>query len=448
MPSFSRRGMIAAAGSALAGLALPASAAGAGNREAVGPVMDASALDLKPDSPDDQSAVMQAAIDKASDRNAVLMLPAGRYRVAGLKVTRPVSIVCTPGGARLERNGNGPVLTLSGKSIYLRNLTLDGGDAASQDPVLRAEAVTDLCLDRLTVTRSRGGGISLLRCAGTVSECAITEVAETALFALDSTGLEIFRNTISAIGNNGIQVWRSTVGEDGTKVSENRISAVRADNGGSGQNGNGINIFRAGSVSVSGNRITDCAFSAVRVNAGSNAQIIGNSCERLGEVALYAEFGFQGAVISNNLVDNAALGVSITNFNHDGRLAVCSGNLIRNLFTRTEGESRGVGIAIEADAAITGNVIEKAPRAGIMVGWGRYQRNVAVTGNMVRDALWGIAASVAPGAGRVLIAQNLLADCSEAAIIGHQNGRGVTADLAKAAAADVPVNLTVSGNSA
>jgi putative cofactor-binding repeat protein len=52
----------------------------------------------------------------------------------------------------------------------------------------------------------------------------------------------------------------------------------------------------------------------------------------LGEVALYAEFDFPGTVIANNIVDTAAMGISVTNFNEGGRLAVLQGNLI--LFRR------------------------------------------------------------------------------------------------------------------
>ena len=55
--------------------------------------------------------------------------------------------------------------------------------------------------------------------------------------------------------------------------------------------------------------------------SASNLQIVGNTCTGLGECALYAEFGFEGAVIANNIVDGAALGVSVTNFNKGGRLA-------------------------------------------------------------------------------------------------------------------------------
>ena len=64
--------------------------------------------------------------------------------------------------------------------------------------------------------------------------------------------------------------------------------------------------------------------------------MIANSCARLGEVALYAEFGFEGALIANNLVDTAATGISVTNFNDGGRLAVVQGNLVRNLFRRED----------------------------------------------------------------------------------------------------------------
>src|SRR5581483_2757772 len=130
-------------------------------------------------------------------------------------------------------------------------------------------------------------------------------------------------------GDNGILIWRSEVGEDATLVTANRIERIAAKSGGSGQNGNGINVFRAGSVMVTNNRIADCAFSAIRANSASNCQMIGNSCARLGEVALYAEFSFEGAVIANNIVDNAAMGVSVTNFNEGGRLAVVQGRTPR-----------------------------------------------------------------------------------------------------------------------
>ena len=172
---------------------------------------------------------------------------------------------------------------------------------------------------------------------------------------------------------------------------DNRIEDIDNVAGGSGQYGNAINVFRAGNVIVRGNRISRAAFSAVRGNAASNIQITGNTATDLGEVAIYSEFGFEGAVIANNTVDGAALGICDCNFNEGGRLAVVQGNMIRNLKPKrpigtAPDDAGGVGIAVEADASVTGNVIENAPVAGIMVGWGAYMRDVSVAGNVVRDA--------------------------------------------------------------
>ena len=57
---------------------------------------------------------------------------------------------------------------------------------------------------------------------------------------------------------------------------------------------------------VSNNRIAKCAFSAVRANAASNVQIIGNNCRDCGEVGIIVEFAFSGALIANNIVERAA----------------------------------------------------------------------------------------------------------------------------------------------
>ena len=150
-------------------------------------------------------------------------------------------------------------------------------------------------------------------------------------------------------------------------------------------------MFRADNVIVRGNRIRNAAYSAMRGNRASNLQIVGNTCTGLGEVAIYAEFGFEGAIIANNIVDGAAVGVAITNFDKGGRLAVVQGNLIRNLRRgRPAGDdpsdAPAIGIGIEADTAVSGNVIENVEGTGIRAGWGHYLRDVTVTGNVVRGA--------------------------------------------------------------
>jgi uncharacterized secreted repeat protein (TIGR03808 family) len=158
----------------------------------------------------------------------------------------------------------------------------------------------------------------------------------------------------------------------------------------------------------------------------------------------------EGAVIANNSVDRAAIGIAVTNFNAGGRLAVVQGNIIRNLLPKRPpgtdpGDAAGVGISVEADTAVTGNVVENAPTAGIMLGWGHYLRDIAVTGNVVRKADIGIAVSVAPGAGTALIANNVIAETPRGAVVGMARSKPVTGDLSKAGVEQY-ANITLSGN--
>jgi uncharacterized secreted repeat protein (TIGR03808 family) len=211
-----------------------------------------------------------------------------------------------------------------------------------------------------------------------------------------------------------------------------------------------VNVFRAGNVIVRGNRIRNCAFTAVRGNAASGLHVDGNSITDTREVAIYAEFGFEGAVIANNTIDGAAIGVAVTNFNQGGRLAVVQGNLIRNLIAKRPAgtdpnDGNGIGIGVEADTAVTGNIIENAPVAGISVGWGQYLRDVSVTGNVVRSAGVGIAVSVTPGAGSAVIADNLISGTKSGAIVGMDQRRPMTGDLAREGAARY-AQLAINGN--
>src|ERR1700741_2484749 len=235
----------------------------------------------------------------------------------------------------------------------------------------------------------------------------LTTTTATAVVSFDALGLIVARNTILGTNDNGIEILRTAVGDDGTLVLDNRIEDIKAGPGGSGQYGNAINAFRAGNVIVRGNRIKNCDYSAVRGNSASNIQIVGNSVSGVREVALYSEFSFEGAVIANNTVDGAALGVSVCNFNEGGRLSVVQGNIIRNLLPKrpigtAPDDDAGIGIYVEADSSVTGNVVENAPSFGIVAGWGKYLRDVAISGNVIRNSFVGIGVSVVPGDGTAL----------------------------------------------
>ena len=109
---------------------------------------------------------------------------------------------------------------------------------------------------------------------------------------------------------------------------------------------------------MANNTIRRCAFSAVRNNGGAGVLISNNSCADLGETAIFAEFAFEGCVISGNSINGARCGVQMVNFaDHKGRAAVCANNIIRSL-RPTEGHSGHefgyeCAIKVEADATVS-----------------------------------------------------------------------------------------------
>jgi uncharacterized secreted repeat protein (TIGR03808 family) len=466
---FDRRRLFAAlAGAAGAASAAPAFARD--RRKAAGPepgagampvhdpapraLIDGATLGLRSNSTEDQSQALQHAIDYAAAARGVLQLAPGSYRAGGLKLPPYTAITGVAGATRIVVSSSSNLMTaVGGSHICISSLILDGDNSPlpEQRGLIHIAQGRGVRVADCEIINAGGNGITLQGVEGAVTGNTLS-VADAAIFSLDAQALTISGNHVHGAGNNGILVWRSAPGEDGTLVVDNRIENIANKSGGSGQYGNAINVFRADNVIVRGNRIRKAAFSAVRGNAASNLQIVSNTCTGLGEVALYAEFAFEGAVIANNIVDGAAIGVSVTNFNDGGRLAVVQGNLIRNLVdhrpTGTDpNDDAGIGIGVEADTLVSGNVIENAPHAGIAAGSGRYLRDIAINGNLVRGADYGITVSVAPGAGTSLIANNLISGARRGAIVGMAGKKPVTGDLAEEDATRY-AQLTINGNRA
>ncbi len=447
--SLDRRRLIAAlAGAATAGAAAPARAREAASSSTI----DATALGLRPNAADDQSQILQRAIERAATAGAVLHLPAGFYRAGGLQLPPHAAIAGRAGATRIVMAGGPSMIASTGSdNISLTGLIFDGASIPLPDRrgLVHLTQGRALRIADCEIVAAGRNGIALEAMDGEVTGNTIS-AADNAIFSTDARGLRIAGNTVRGAGNGGILVWRTTAGDDGTLVVDNRIDNVADKSGGSGQYGNAVNVFRANNVMVRGNRIRNAAFSAVRGNAASNLQILGNTCSQIGEVALYSEFAFEGAMIANNIVDGAAIGVSVTNFNDGGRLAVVQGNLIRNLSPRRPAgtdpnDGAGIGIGVEADTAVSGNVIENAPSIGIAAGWGQYLRDVTINANVVRDAGYGIAVSVAPGAGSAVIADNLVSGARLGAIVGMEWKKPVTGDLSQAGA-ERYAQLSVVGN--
>ena len=431
--SMNRRRLIGASAAGVAGaLAMsPDSARAAPPASALG--RDVTQYGVRPGSSDDQTKNLQRAIDEATRAQVPLALPPGVYRTGMLRLGSGTQLVGVRGATKLVFSGGASMLQGEGaNSVGLIGLTFDGGGIAlpQRRGLVHCLGGRDIRIADCEITASGGNGVWLEQVSGDISGNIFTKIATTAVVSFDAQGLIVSRNTIINTNDNGIEILRTSIGDDGTLVLDNRIEDIKAGPGGSGQYGNAINAFRAGNVIVRGNRIRNCDYSAVRGNSASNIQITGNSVSDVREVALYSEFSFEGAVIANNTVDGAAVGVSVCNFN----VAVVQGNIIRNLLPKrpigtAPDDDAGVGIYVEADSSVTGNVIENAPSFGIVAGWGKYLRDIAISGNVIRKAFVGIGVSVVPGAGTALVNNNMISETPRGAVVGLDHARAVTTDL-------------------
>ena len=142
---------------------------------------------------------------------------------------------------------------------------------------------------------------------------------------------------------------------------------------------------------IADNSVADCAFSAIRANSCGNLQVTGNTCLRSGETAIYAEFTFEGAVITGNIVDGAANGISVVNFNEGGRLAVVHRQ------PRAQPRDRSAPTPPTRPASASASRWRPTRPSPAMssrtrrstacnLGWGPFLRNVTATGNVIRNA--------------------------------------------------------------
>lgn len=400
----------------------------------------------------DQSRALARALDRSAQEGRPLALGPGLYRAAGVMFPDGASIVGVPETTRIELSGAGPLFVSRGaKRLSLRGVVLDGSNipGGAQSGVLELLDVEQILLDEVALVDAGGTALVMVRSGGIVRNCRIENARHAALFSMDGRGVTVTDNQIRGCRNNGVVIRRTAKGDDGSMVSRNRIEDTGALDGGLGWNGNAVNVSKAGGVIVSDNAIRRSAFTAVRAHETSDVMISDNLCLDSGETGLYVEFGFSGAVVSGNIVDGAANGISVANFNEGGRLATVVGNVVRNCFRRKRldqpGEGYGQGIGVEADIAVTGNVVENAASFGITAGWGPYLRDVTISGNVVRSCEVGIGVSVVEGVGPATIVGNTVTGSRKGGVVGYRWADAATPDLAIGGAGGLP-GLTVAQN--
>lgn len=390
----------------------------------------------------DQSRKLQAAMNAAARSGRLLLLPGAGFNVSEVSVPTGLTMIGIRGQSILTTPGDKRLAHITGaSSISIENVVFQANapeTAAGVNGLIEIDRATDITFRGCEFNNAAGNGISAGDSGFTVEDCSFYSPETAAILSLNGKGVMIRGNRISDCGNGGIRIWRDEPGADGSIVTGNRISNIDWLDGGNGQNGNGISIYRADGVIVSDNTISGCAFSAVRVNAGRDTQIRGNTCRDSSEVAIFSEFEFSGSVIADNIVDGAATGISITNFDKGGHLATCTGNIVRNIapMSKTNPDTKPVGIYAEADTVIANNSVEDVPGTGILVGNGPYVRNVVVSDNVITGARYGIGVSVVQDAtvGPVRIAGNIIGAGGEHGLVGYEWDRMVSTDLREDAA--------------
>jgi hypothetical protein len=199
----------------------------------------------------DQSAGLQAAIDTAAERRVPLVLASGRYLASGL-VLRPGTVISGSGTAAVLALVKPGVPLLIGKNaprIALHDIALDGNMLEIGGETNALVALThcqDLSIFRLEVTACAGRGASLHSSGGRILQSRFSMIGDAALFALANRPghhgqlhIRVRQQRYSGLALNH--------GEDGSVISRN-VRTKRALAG--QQNGNGINIFRAGGVLI------------------------------------------------------------------------------------------------------------------------------------------------------------------------------------------------------
>jgi uncharacterized secreted repeat protein (TIGR03808 family) len=394
----------------------------------------------------DQTSALQQAIDAAAQAGKDVRLPSGAYYVRELQLPGYLRIFGSSQATHLISFDEGTIGRVgAGRGLVIDGVSFSGGNG--EMPALLLDTTEDAII-RNCVFTGNGVGIGANSAGATIEDCRFETLGDAAIHSINGRGLFIRGNRISDCGNAGIRIWRDASGLDGSIVTGNSISRIDWRGGGNGQNGNGVNVYQADGVIVADNVIADCAFTAVRVNAGRNTQVRGNTCLNSGEVAIFSEFGFSGSVVADNIVDGAATGIDITNLDTGGYLATCTGNIVRNIFpsSAVNPDTRPVGIYAEADTVVANNAIENVPGVGIAAGYGPFVRNVSVTGNVLTACTIGIGVTVVddPKIGRVNVSGNTVSGSTNGAIVGMEWESVVSDDLARDAAS-YP-HVAVAGN--
>lgn len=400
---------------------------------------------------------LQTVFDLARTQGLPVFLQPGVYANGPLTVLttngsgKPLQVEAVPGTATILFTGGGTPLRIEGVSpVKFEGVKFDGQNLAlpnyvgSRQAFIGIKSATDIYFEDCQIVNSPGIGIYAFQAQTRVQGCYVGSHS-IGLLSEDSR-VFVRRNAFASLTNNGVVIWRGVIGGDSSEIVGNTINGVDTIEGGTGQNGNGVLVFQAGGVTVADNRIFSPKYSGVRCNGASQIVIEGNSIWNARETGVFVEapgvgVDIHGAIVSNNHIDTTATGIAVANSGlyADGiaHSVVVEGNRISNLRVTTISDPGyyppqvgGVGITVETDCVVSGNLVDTAQTIGIQAGTNDATKDLCVTGNLVRASAIGIGVSnnvIAGTSGEVIVSGNIVRGATNGAIVPTSfNGTSTT----------------------
>ncbi len=397
-------------------------------------------------------------VTQAARRGRPCTLPPGVTTIYPLVLPEGAHLLGARGGSTLRLGYAGPMLSNATplKALTFEGVTFEGANRPinSAFGLLTFESVAQL---RMEDCRVQNSSIALLlrRCGGAVRLSTFENLSSTAIYDENCAGMLIDANVIRRCGDNGIHHWGDkSPRHDGSKISNNVITDIKNLSGGDGLYGNGVRVADCGPVTVDGNSVERCAYSAIRNTGGWDVVVSNNRCKFLNERAMYAEFGFRNASFVNNIIEDCGAGIAATNYlgpgNGDG--ALITGNVIAKIRPSHPDDEFGPrmgwlsGIQGEGDARILGNRVIGSPWVGILAGFFDARHNVTVEANELIDNVFGVGFAAQGGPGPASIIGNRFRGSKKANIVAMFQTEVISGDLALPGAASAFSNMTISGN--
>ena len=365
-------------------------------------------------------ANVQTLINNARAANLPLHLKPGTYTTNKVDVLtsngggNPLILIGASGTVIVQLASVQPYL-LSVSGVYgtnIENIIFDGGnitlnDTGSQFPaVVRFSGDITYQVRNCVFRNSPFSGISATAGAhGIVTHSQFFSLRYG--FTTLDCGCTFEKNRVVTCTYGGIYVWTTSAYAIQARIADNFIQNIQnVPPLGSGEYGNGISIYRAGGVSIVNNTIYQCALSAIRINGGSNCQVLGNRSWSSGDAGIFlespgADVATIGHIVANNIIDAGFTGINAANVGMYGdgvtRRITIANNQITNATT--------VGIIGEGGVTFTGNSVENCP-IGISAGTNDAAFDLTVTGNFLRNCKMGIGYSWHSSAVGMLVSGN------------------------------------------